>query len=168
MWILRTVIFKLQCTMLLKGCLYRLNIGWIVTHRVFWLLKVPFLPVVVTQLVSPAAAANLDPRPWQDVSTHPSSERVYVTLVSYFVDFLHLAPLLSVHGETYAWVAPGWLAAGPLPSLLPVRQHILSCACLTLGHRTICHALATRSNTVGIALSRLGIRRSLRCWPNQF
>lgn len=54
---------------------------------------------VVTQLVSPAAAANLDPRPWWHVSTQLSSERVYVTLLSYFLDFPDLAPLLCVRAR---------------------------------------------------------------------
>lgn len=33
---------------------------------------------------SAAAAANLDPGPRRDVSTQPSSENIYVTLLSYF------------------------------------------------------------------------------------
>lgn len=48
----------------------------------------------VAPLVSAAAAAKVDLRPLCDVSTHPSNERVYVTL-STFLGF-DLAPLLCM------------------------------------------------------------------------
>lgn len=62
-----------------------------------------FLRVAVRQLVSPAAAANVDLRPSRDVSTHPSSERVYVTLLLYF---------LGTWPDTtsvYVWLLPSLL-----------------------------------------------------------
>lgn len=77
---------------------------------------------VITQIVSPAAAANLGPRPRRGVSTHPSSEKIYVTLLPHFPEtWPDITPVCGVRpGERHirVRVAPGWPAAWLLPSLL--------------------------------------------------